>query len=64
MAMGEDRHEGLSPAGPAEDGLSGMPMATPPFTDGHPNPEEAGSQVLLTDSVHSRLVPYRGMCSC
>ena len=46
MTLGEDRHEGLSPAGPAEDAQDGMAMATPPLTDGHSIPEEVGSQVL------------------
>ncbi len=46
MTMGDDRPEGLSPAGPADDGVDGMPMVTPPLTDGHSIPEEAGSQVL------------------
>jgi len=35
MTIGDDRHEGLSPAGPAEDAQ-----------DGNSIPEEAGSQVL------------------
>lgn len=43
--MSDDRHEGLSPAGPAEDEL-GAPVATPPWTDGHADSEGAGFQVL------------------
>ncbi len=46
-SIGDDRHEGLSSAGPAEDAQDGMAMATPPLTDGHSIPEEAGSQVFL-----------------
>ena len=44
--MSDECHEGLSPAGPAEDESAGMPSATPPYTDGHTVSEEAGSQVL------------------
>ena len=44
----DERFDGLSPAGPAEDEQGGMPLATPPMTDGHGASEDAGSQVLLT----------------
>ena len=44
--MSDDRYEGLSPAGPAEDDLRGLPGATPRLTDGHTASEGAGSQVL------------------
>ena len=43
--MSDDRHEGLSPAGPADDEQS-LPVATPPWTDAHTVSEGAGSQVL------------------
>lgn len=49
--LGEDCHEGLSPAGPAEDAQDGMAMATPPLTDGHSIPEEVGSQGTELKSV-------------
>lgn len=50
--MSDDRYEGLSPAGPAEDELGGLPGATPPLTDGHTASDGAGSQVLLACYKH------------
>lgn len=50
--MSADHHEGLSPAGPAEDEMGGQPNATPPFTDGHTASGEPGSQVLLVCCKH------------
>lgn len=50
--MSDDRFEGLSPAGPAEDESVGLPGATPPLTDGHTASEGAGSQVLLARCNH------------
>ncbi|KAL0026365.1 hypothetical protein WJX79_003149 [Trebouxia sp. C0005] len=51
MTIGDDRYEGLSPAGPAEDAQDGMATATPPLTDGHSIPEEVGSQGTELKSV-------------
>ena len=56
MNIGDDRHEGLSPAGPAEDAQDGMAMATPPLTDGHSIPDEVGSQVFQRMPASCRFV--------
>ena len=58
MPLSDDRYEGLSPAGPAEDELGGLPSATPPLTDGHTASEGAGSQVLLACCKHCRYTVY------
>lgn len=50
--MSADHHEGLSPAGPAEDEMGDQPRATPPLTDGHTASGEPGSQVLLVCCKH------------
>ena len=45
LPVSDDRCDGLSPAGPADVAPGGMPLATPPLTDGHLASEEAGLQV-------------------
>lgn len=50
VPMSDDRHEGLSPAGPSEHEL-GLPEATPPWTDAHAVSEGAGSQGTELASV-------------
>lgn len=52
--MSDDRYDGLSPAGPADVASGGMPLATPPLTDGHVASEEAGLQVQF--DVQSRVM--------
>ena len=56
--MGDDCYEGLSPAGPSEDELGGLPGVTPPLTDGHTASGGAGSQVLLACCKHSWYTVY------